>query len=145
MISGKESDNLSASTPSRKHPIAPASGHNPDEEPQQAEELKAGELYPAVIEPVDPETALYPVKTHYSNLDINMGMCPGWKSEYIITSNGNKHYLYEPFINKSFTGPMRKDFPYHRPPNAQSIVTLLKGMIGKDLTRFDFPLSFMEP
>lgn len=44
-----------------------------------------------------------------------------------------------------YYGKQRRDLPFHRAANGQSIVGLLKNMIGKDLSSFSFPITFSEP
>ena len=87
----------------------------------------------------------YEKKDHYSNFEICTGRNPGWKSEIVTTSSGWKHDTNLKWQPLKYYGEPRYDMPFHRKPNSQSVLTLLKNMIGKDLTKFQFPVSFSEP
>lgn len=87
----------------------------------------------------------YPRKDHYSNYEILTGRCPGYESEKVVTRVGWVHDTNVRWKADPYYGPQRFDMPYHRPQNAQKLVSFLKNLIGKDLTSISFPISFSEP
>lgn len=87
----------------------------------------------------------WPVKPHYTNYEIVSGRCPGYQPPVSKTSAGRTHKCRVMWKQDPYYGEQRTDLPHHRAPNGQSIVGLLKNMIGKDLTSFSFPVTFSEP
>jgi hypothetical protein len=110
------------------------------EEDEETKEPSIGDILE-----VSDDDCPYPRKDHYSHLEIETGRNPGWRAEIVKTSSGWEHDTHPKWKNVPRYGKQRYDLPYHRPQNGQSIISLLKNMIGKDLTSFQFPVSFSEP
>ena len=71
----------------------------------------------------------------YTEKDKVLGLATNWESDTFVTSAGRIVPMFKAVKVKSVQN-QRYDIPYHRIPNNQSILQLLKNLIGKDLTSF---------